>query len=98
MAPGSRASAGWWSTRASRASRASETSGSFSGRRFCASPLASPSPHNGDNDMTSEDVQDFVTRFAAAWAARDGNAFLELWHPDGTLLTPLVERPLKGSE
>jgi ketosteroid isomerase-like protein len=48
--------------------------------------------------MTNENVQDFVTRFAAAWAARDGNAFLELWHPDGTLHTPLVERPLKGSE
>ena len=33
--------------------------------------------------MTDAEVQDFVTRFAAAWAARDGNAFLELWHPDG---------------
>jgi ketosteroid isomerase-like protein len=48
--------------------------------------------------MTTEEVQDFVTRFAAAWAARDGNAFLELWHGDGTLHTPLVDRPLKGSE
>ena len=34
--------------------------------------------------MTDAEIQDFVTRFAAAWAARDGNAFLELWHPDGT--------------
>jgi SnoaL-like domain len=49
-------------------------------------------------DMTGEEVQDFVTRFAAAWAGQDGNAFLELWHPDGTLLTPLVDRPVKGSE
>jgi ketosteroid isomerase-like protein len=48
--------------------------------------------------MTTEDVQDFVARFATAWAARDGNAFLELWHPDGTLHTPLVNRPIKGSE
>jgi len=48
--------------------------------------------------MTQEEVQDFVTRFAAAWAARDGNAFLELWHGDGTLTTPLVNRPIKGSE
>ena len=48
--------------------------------------------------MTTEEVQDFVTRFAAAWAARDGSAFLELWHPDGTLRTPLVDRPVKGSE
>jgi ketosteroid isomerase-like protein len=39
-----------------------------------------------------------VTRFAAAWAARDGNAFLELWHPDGMLHTPLVNRPVAGSE
>jgi hypothetical protein len=48
--------------------------------------------------MTGEEVQDFVTRFAAAWAARDGNAFLELWHPDGRLHTPLVNRPVAGSE
>jgi hypothetical protein len=48
--------------------------------------------------MTNEEVQDFVTRFAAAWAARDGNAFLPQWHPDGKLYTPLVGRPVKGSE
>ena len=48
--------------------------------------------------MTDEEVQNFVTRFAAAWAARDGNAFLELWHPDGILHTPLVNRPVAGSE
>jgi ketosteroid isomerase-like protein len=48
--------------------------------------------------MTDEEVQDFVMRFAAAWAARDGNAFLELWHPDGMLHTPLVNRPVAGNE
>ena len=48
--------------------------------------------------MTDEEVQNFVTRFAAAWAARDGNAFLDLWHPDGLLYTPLVNRPVAGSE
>jgi ketosteroid isomerase-like protein len=48
--------------------------------------------------MTDEEVQEFVTRFAAAWAARDGNAFLNLWHPDGTLHTPLVNRPVAGNE
>jgi hypothetical protein len=48
--------------------------------------------------MSDEEVQDFVTRFAAAWAARDGNAFLNLWHPDGMLYTPLVDRPVKGNE
>jgi len=48
--------------------------------------------------MTDDEMQDFVTRFAAAWAARDGKAFLALWHPDGTLDTPLVSRPVKGGE
>ncbi|HEX3762784.1 MAG TPA: nuclear transport factor 2 family protein [Kofleriaceae bacterium] len=48
--------------------------------------------------MTDTDVQDFVTRFAAAWAARDGDAFAALWHPEGVLHYPLVDRPLAGSE
>jgi ketosteroid isomerase-like protein len=48
--------------------------------------------------MTDSEIQDFVTRFAAAWAARDGNAFLDLWHPEGTLNTPMVGRTVKGSE
>jgi ketosteroid isomerase-like protein len=51
-----------------------------------------------ETKMTDEEVQNFVTRFAAAWAARVGNAFLELWHPDGMLHTPLVNRPVAGSE
>jgi hypothetical protein len=33
--------------------------------------------------MSDAEIQDFVTRFAAAWAARDGKAFLDLWHPRG---------------
>jgi len=48
--------------------------------------------------MTDAEIQDFVTKFAAAWAARDGEAFLKLWHPDGVLLTPLAGRPIAGSE
>ena len=48
--------------------------------------------------MTDLEIADFVTRFAAAWAARDGEAFLALWHPDGLLHTPLVGRPVMGSE
>jgi ketosteroid isomerase-like protein len=48
--------------------------------------------------MTDADIQDFVTRFAAAWAARDGKAFLELWHPEGLLHTPLLDRAVLGSE
>ena len=46
--------------------------------------------------MTDAEIQDFVTRFAAAWAARDGNAFLDLWHPEGMLHTPLVGRTGQG--
>ncbi|MDB5605401.1 MAG: nuclear transport factor 2 family protein [Bradyrhizobium sp.] len=48
--------------------------------------------------MTDAEIQDFVTRFAAAWASRDGKAFLDLWHPDGLLHTPMVNRAVKGSE
>ncbi|MES2071274.1 MAG: nuclear transport factor 2 family protein [Pseudomonadota bacterium] len=48
--------------------------------------------------MNDIEIQDFVSRFAAAWAARDGDAFLALWHADGLLHTPLVNRPIKGSE
>lgn len=48
--------------------------------------------------MTDQDVQEFVTRFAAAWASRDGEAFLALWHPDGLLQSPLYDRPVQGKE
>jgi ketosteroid isomerase-like protein len=48
--------------------------------------------------MTDIETQDFVTRFAAAWAARDGEAFLALWHPEGRLHSPLYDRPVAGRE
>jgi hypothetical protein len=48
--------------------------------------------------MTGPDIQDFVTRSAAAWAIRDGEAFLALWHPDGVLHSPLYDRPVAGNE
>lgn len=48
--------------------------------------------------MTDADIQDFITRFAAAWAARDGEAFLALWHADGVLHSPLYDRPVAGNE
>jgi ketosteroid isomerase-like protein len=48
--------------------------------------------------MTDEETQDFVTKFAAAWAARDSEAFLALWHPDGVLFSPLANRPIAGNE
>lgn len=52
--------------------------------------------------MTDLEVQDFVTRFAAAWAARDGEAFMALWHREGRLLrrsmiAPLPARSLAAS-
>jgi ketosteroid isomerase-like protein len=51
-------------------------------------------------DFVAQDfvAQDFVSKFAAAWAARDGEAFLALWHPDGALHTPLADRIIAGSE
>ena len=52
----------------------------------------------GSFRMTESDIADFVTRFADAWAHRDGQRFLDLWHPDGTLHSPLYDRPVKGSE
>jgi len=48
--------------------------------------------------MTDVEVQTFVDNFAAAWAARDGDAFLALWHPDGQLHYPFANRVIKGSE
>ena len=48
--------------------------------------------------MTEAEIQDFVARFAAAWAARDGQAFLDLWHGEGLLHTPMVGRTVRGSE
>ncbi len=48
--------------------------------------------------MTDAEIQDFVTRFAAAWATRDAEAFLALWHPEGLLHHAILDRPLKGAE
>src|ERR1700731_3647112 len=52
----------------------------------------------GRRAMTDAEIADFVTRFAAAWAARDGEAFLALWHPEGLLHTPMVGRSVRGDE
>jgi len=48
--------------------------------------------------VTESDIADFVVRFADAWARRDGQRFLDLWHPDGLLYSPLYDRPVKGTE
>jgi ketosteroid isomerase-like protein len=48
--------------------------------------------------MTDAEIQEFVTKFAAAGATRDAEAFLALWHPDGLLHHAILDRPLKGAE
>ena len=48
--------------------------------------------------MTESDAQEFVTNFAAAWAARSGEAFLALWHPEGQLHSPFYSRIVSGRE
>ena len=48
--------------------------------------------------MTELEKQTFVNRFAAAWAARDGDAFLALWHLDGQLHYPFANRVIMGAE
>ncbi len=48
--------------------------------------------------MSNIDIESFIISFATAWAARDGDAFLTLWHPEGQLYTPLVARPVLGAE
>lgn len=48
--------------------------------------------------MTDRDISDFVLRFAAAWSTRSGQAFLDMWEPDGLLHSPLYDRPIRGAE
>lgn len=48
--------------------------------------------------MAEDAMQNFVDSFADAWARRDGEAFLKLWHPHGLLHYPFANRVIKGSE
>jgi hypothetical protein len=48
--------------------------------------------------MTEAEIQDFVVRFAAAWAARDGTAFRALWHDTGVMIAPWYGRDVSGEE
>ena len=48
--------------------------------------------------MSINNPEDFVNRFAAAWAARDPDLFLALWHPDGKLHYPFADRVIQGGE
>jgi len=50
------------------------------------------------SSMTDTEAQTFVDRFAAAWAAKDGAAFLRLWHPEGRLHYPFASRVIRGDE
>jgi len=48
--------------------------------------------------MTESEAQDFVTRYAAVWGAGISDDFQTVWHGDGTLNHPMLDRPLKGSD
>jgi ketosteroid isomerase-like protein len=49
-------------------------------------------------EMAIADPEDFVRRFAAAWAARDSDLFLALWWPEGKLHYPFASRVIGGHE
>jgi ketosteroid isomerase-like protein len=51
-----------------------------------------------DKPLDQSAASDFVKRFADAWAARDGEAFLALWHGDGLLHYPFASRVVRGDE
>ena len=48
--------------------------------------------------MQQDEAEEFVGRFAHAWATKDGAAFLALWHPDGELRSPIYDRVIYGRE
>jgi hypothetical protein len=48
--------------------------------------------------MTESDAQAFVAAFSDAWRTRDPDAFRALWHADGVLHWPYVDRPIAGAE
>ncbi len=48
--------------------------------------------------MIESEAQDFVNRFVAAWATRDSDAFLAMWHDDGQLRSPFYGRVVEGRE
>lgn len=48
--------------------------------------------------ITESEAEEFVRRLTAAWAARDGEAFLAIWHPDGQLHSQFYDRVIAGRE
>lgn len=48
--------------------------------------------------MSELEVEAFVTKLAATWAAGDSEAFRDLWHADGVLHHVLLDREAAGAE
>jgi hypothetical protein len=54
--------------------------------------------NQGGGTMIESEAREFVAQFSAAWATRDGDAFVALWHPDGQLHSPFYDRAIAGRE
>jgi hypothetical protein len=46
--------------------------------------------------MTEAEAQAFVPRYAAIWTAGLSDDFRTVWHENGPLNHPMLDRPLKG--
>ena len=46
----------------------------------------------------TKSAEQLVKEFEAAWRNRDGEAMRALWHPDGKLHTPIVDRAVSPHE
>jgi ketosteroid isomerase-like protein len=68
----------------------------FAGAASCA-VLALPTQAR-ELRLTERTAAEFVERYRVAWQNRSGKELAALWHPDGILISPAYDRPLKGSE
>jgi ketosteroid isomerase-like protein len=48
--------------------------------------------------MSEAEAQAFVTKYAAIWAAGISDDFRTVWHENGTLVHPMLDRTLKGRD
>lgn len=48
--------------------------------------------------MTEAEAQAFVTRYAGVWAAGISDDFRTVWHENGTLQHPMLDRKLQGRD
>jgi hypothetical protein len=48
--------------------------------------------------MTEAEAQAFVTKYAEVWMAGLSDDFRTVWHENGTLDHPMLDRPLKGRD